>query len=144
MLDSFFNAIFGWAINISPLVGILIISIILTLLVTLVYKFMTDQIAIKGLKDEMKSMRQEMKDNKHDQKKMMEIQKRSMEKSLQQMKHTLKPMLITMLPLLIIFSWLRNTYNPIGPILWGMTWIWIYIISSIVFSITLRKIMKVH
>ena len=144
VLDSFFNAIFGWALDISPLVGILVISLVLTLLVTLAYKFMTDQHMLKNIKDEMKDLRKQMKENKHDQSKIMELQKISMEKSLKQMKQTFKPMLITMLPLLVIFSWLRNTYNPIGPIVGSLTWIWVYIISSMIFSIILRKIMKVH
>jgi len=144
VLDSFFNAIFGWAINISPLLGIIIISLILTILVTLAYKFLTDQKMLKEIKEEMKDLRGQMKEHKGNPEKLMEIQKISMEKSMKQMKQSFKPMLLTLLPLLIIFSWLRNVYNPIGPVLGSLTWIWVYIISSMVFSIALRKILKVH
>ena len=144
VFDSFFNSIFGGLIGMSPLGGILLISFILTLVITLLYKVFTDQKALKAIKDEMKEMRNEMKEFKQDPQKMIELQKRSMQKSLEQMKHTIKPMLITMIPLIIIFSWLRSTYTDMGALIFGLSWLWIYILSSIIFSIILRKVLKVH
>tara|TARA_Y100000031_G_C8061635_1_gene310900 strand:+ start:225 stop:659 length:435 start_codon:yes stop_codon:yes gene_type:complete len=144
MLDSFFNAIFGSVIESSPVGGIILISFILTLLITVAYKYFTDQEVLKSLKQEMKEMRKEMKEFKDDPKKMMELQKKSMQKSMEQMKMTFKPMLITLLPLLVVFSWLRATYTDLGDVFLGLSWIWTYIIFSIVFSMTLRKILKVH
>jgi len=144
MLDSFFNAIFGVIIEAWPLGGVLVVSFVLTLLVTIIYKYMTDQRRLKEMKDEMKDLRNQMKQHKGDQAKLMEIQKQSMQKSMEQMKHTFKPMLITFLPLIVIFSWLRNTYDPVGTLIGPLTWIWVYIISSIVFSFILRKVLKVH
>ncbi len=144
VLDSFFNKIFGFLIGADPLLGILTISFLLTLIITILYKVFTDQEALKTIKDELKDMREEMKNFKDDPQKMMELNKKSMQKSLEQMKHTIKPMLITMLPLLIIFSWLRSTYSEIGPLILGLSWLWVYIISSVIFSIILRKILKVN
>jgi uncharacterized membrane protein (DUF106 family) len=76
---------------------------------------------------------------------MAELNKRSMEKSMTQMKHTMKPTLITMLPLILVFTWLRAEYTVKQVAFLGITsWLWIYIIFSLVISITIRKLLKVH
>jgi len=145
MLDSLFNTIFGWAVGPSPLWGLLIVSLFLTLFTTLVYKFVTDQEVLKQIKGEMKEIRKEMKEAKDNPEKMLELNKRSMEKSMIQMKNSFKPMIITFIPLIIIFSWLKNTYEPIALNLLGIhSWLLIYIIFSIIISIILRKLLKVH
>ncbi|MCD4759629.1 EMC3/TMCO1 family protein [archaeon] len=146
VLDSFFDAIFGWVIEPSPLWGLLVVSLILTFFVTLVYKFMTDQEALKSIKQEMKDIRKEMKQFKDDPEKVMELNKRSMEKSMTQMKNSFKPMLITFVPLIIIFGWLRNTYEGVQLNFLGFIdgWLWVYLIFSMLASIILRKLMKVH
>ena len=144
-LENFFENTLGWAIEWSPLGGLFIISFLLTLLVTLVYKHMTDQELLKSIKEEMKELREEMKRFKEDPKKMMELQKESMEKSMVQMKNTFKPMLITFIPLILVFGWLREKYELIDISFLGITsWLWIYIIFSIILSTTLRKFLKVH
>ena len=144
VFDSFFNSILGGVIEASPLGGILFISFLITLIITLLYKVFTNQEAMKAIKDELKEMRKEMKEFKEDPQKMMELQKKSMKKSMEQMKHSMKPMLITMIPLIIIFGWLRSVYAETGALIFGLSWLWIYILSSVVFSIALRKILKVH
>tara|TARA_Y100000310_G_scaffold345598_1_gene467053 strand:- start:2810 stop:3247 length:438 start_codon:yes stop_codon:yes gene_type:complete len=144
VLDSFFDAVFGSLIETSPGWTVVLISFIFTLLITLAYKYFTDQEIMKSLKGEMKELRKEMKEFKDDPEKMMAIQKKSFEKSMQQMKMQFKPMLITLIPLLVLFSWLRGVYTDMGDVLFGLSWLWIYIISSIIFSIFLRKALKVH
>ena len=145
VLDSFFDSIFGWAIQRSPLTGMVVVAFTLTLLVTIVYKIMTDQDMLKNIKQEMKDIRKEIKSASQDPTKMTELNKRSMEKSMTQMKHTLKPTLVTMLPLIFALTWLRNTYETLTLNFFGISsWLWTYIILSLIFSISLRKIMKVH
>lgn len=143
VFDNFFNLIFGWAVDVGPIPGIAIISFILTLLVTVVYKWTTDQELMKSLKEEMKEFQKEMKRFKEDPKKMMELQGKAMEKNMKYFMHSLKPMIITLVPLLIIFSWLRSTYEGVS-LLFGWSWIWSYIIFSVIFSFILRKLFKVH
>ncbi|MBS3155998.1 DUF106 domain-containing protein [Candidatus Woesearchaeota archaeon] len=144
VFDGFFNGVFGFLLNWEPVYSISFISFIITLIVTIAYKYLTDQQLIKRMKDEMKELNKEMKELKDDPKRMMEKQKIVMEKNLKLMGHTLKPSLYTLIPLLIIFSWLKDTYTDSGKILFGLSWIWIYIISSLIFSIVLRKILRVH
>lgn len=91
-----------------PIFGILLVSFLVTLLVTLVYKWTTKQTEIKKLKKELKDLQGQLKNaGKMDPKKAMAIQKKAMEKNFQMMKHSLRPTLFTFLPLILIFGWLN-------------------------------------
>ncbi|MBI2106334.1 DUF106 domain-containing protein [Candidatus Woesearchaeota archaeon] len=145
VFDSFFNSVFGFLIEWNPLVALIIISFILTALITIAYKYLTDQELMKSLKAELKSLQSEMKEAKHDTQKLMNLQKQSMEKNMKYMMNSFKPTLFTLIPLLIIFSWLRNSFTNVELNFFGISsWIWVYIIFSILFSIVLRKLLRVH
>ncbi|MBT3691517.1 DUF106 domain-containing protein [Candidatus Woesearchaeota archaeon] len=145
VLESFFNSIFGWAIDISPRTGIIVVSFVMTLVATLIHKFMTDQTLLKNIKEEMKQIRKEIKEAAQDPAKMAELNKKSMEKSMTQMKHTLKPIIITMVVFFILFSWLRDKFDPLQvDFLFIHSWFWVYFVFAILFSLILRKILKVH
>jgi len=96
---------------------IVIISLILSLLITLIYKWMTDQTLMKSLKDDIKKHQDEMKKHRDNPKKMMQIQKLAMEKNMQYMMKSMKPTLITFIPLILVFGWLNThfTYENISP-----------------------------
>lgn len=145
VLETFFNAILGWTTKLGGAWGIIIISLIITLITTLVYKYFTDQVALKKIRDDNQKLQEEMKNSKSDPKRMAELQKQMLQNGfMKPMKHQLKPLLITFIPFILIFSWLRTTYTPMGKLAFGMGWFGIYIISSIVFSMILRKLMKVY
>lgn len=144
--ERFFDIIFGWAIRLTgDFGGIIIISFIITLLTTLVYKYFTDQEALKRIKDENKQLQDKMKEHKGDVKKMAELQKEALQKGLiEPMKHQLKPLLITMIPFVLIFGWLRKTYENTGDLFLIFGWFGTYVIFSIIFSMALRKLLKVY
>ena len=131
-------------VNLSPLGTLLTISFILTLLSTLAYKYLTDQKKLKEIKDETKKLQEEMKLLKNDASKMMEKQKEIMQKNMYVMRSSFKPLLYTFIPFLLIFILLKNVYEPLGKLVFGLSWIWIYVLSSFVFSILIRKLLKVH
>jgi uncharacterized membrane protein (DUF106 family) len=89
-----------------------------------------------------------------DQNKLMGLQKEMLSLSAEQMKHSMKPMLFTFLPLIAVFAGLKSLYTGVGDIIpWGADiplfhtgagWLLCYIFFSMVFSITLRKILKIH
>lgn len=124
--------------------NLILMSLLLTLVITIVYKYVTNQKLMKELKDDMKSMQDDMKKCKDNPQQMLELQKKVMEKNMKYMLESLKPTLVTMLPMLWIFNWLRIYYTDFGAVLFGLGWIWIYIIFSIIFSIALRKLLKVY
>jgi uncharacterized membrane protein (DUF106 family) len=146
MLDGFFDILFRWALNVSPVFGIFVVSLILTLLITIIYKYVTNQEEMKQLKTEIKELQKKMKEHKEDPKKAMEVQKEAMSKNMSYMMKSLKPTLITFLPLILVFSWLRNAYEGMDLNFLGFinSWIWVYIIFSIVLSMMLRKALKVY
>ncbi len=121
----------------NPKIGIIILSFIVTLFITMVNYFMIDKDKMKEIKDRQKQLRVDMKKFKDDPAKVMEINKKMLEDIPEQFKHSLKPMLVTLVPLLILFSWLRTTFVETSI---SSTWIWWYIGSSIIFSIIVRKI----
>lgn len=140
--------LFGWLIKWSPLGALIVITFLMTLLVTLIYKYATNQRAMKEAKDEVKEIQKKIKADKDDPKKVLEHNKLIMEKQMMLFKHSFKPMLITLLPILLLFSWLRATYVPAitnnGNLFIGLDWLWTYIIFSMIFSLTLRKLLKVN
>lgn len=126
--------------------NLLLMSFLITGIITLAYKFFTDQKLMKELKDELKALQNEMKELKEHPEKVMELQKKAFEKNMKYMMQSLKPTLITMLPILLIFGWLRSYYTVLGNpvVLFGLSWFWVYFIFTIILSIALRKLMKIY
>ena len=144
---AFLDPILGPLMNSMPApYNLLLISFILTGMITLAYKFFTDQKLMKEIKEEQKSLQKEMKAFKDHPDKFMELQKKALEKTITTFKESLKPTLITFLPIIIIFGWLKTYYTGLGnpTVLFGLGWIWVYIIFSIILSITLRKLLKIY
>lgn len=121
----------------NPRIGIIVITFLMSLFVTVVNYFMIDKDKMKELKDRQKHLKAEMKKCRDNPQKMMELNKQMMADMPEQLKHSFKPMLVTIIPLLILFKWLRTLFT-ITPI--ASTWFWYYIGFSMLFSIVLRKI----
>jgi len=136
-----------------PLVSIIVFSFLITLGLTYAYKFLTKQEELKALKERTKKLQADMKIEK-DQNKLMDLQKEMMKLSMEQMKHSMKPMMFTFIPLIFAYAGLRGLYKGAGDMLvWGVNlpivgtgagWFLCYVISSIIFSMILRKMMKVN
>jgi len=146
----------------QPLLSIVLFSLIISLFLTITYKLLTNQKRIKELREEQKKFQGRIKEEK-DREKMMEIQKEMLKKSAELMHLTMRPTLITFIPILFVFIFLRNLYTTakVGAIIsWsinipilcsilpglcdGAGWLLSYILFSTVFSILIRKIMKVY
>jgi len=134
--------------NWSPLYSLLLISFFVGIISTLSYKYLTNQKLMKETKEEIKKSQEEMKLLKDNPSKMMEKQSEIMRKNFSMMKESYKSILYTFPIFIIIFLLIQKVYTPFGKIslfgLFGLTWLWIYIISSFIFSIILRKWLKVY
>jgi uncharacterized membrane protein (DUF106 family) len=128
-------------INANPKVAVICLSIVVTLLMTLVTKFFTDQIKMKELKGRQKELQKKSKEVRGDLKEMEKINQEILTISMEMMKHSFKPLLITMIPLFVIFWWARNSF---ASTTLGSAWIWWYIGTSLVSSMIFRKILDVH
>ncbi len=133
-------ALTEWA-QVNPKLSIILISLVVTLFITVVRYFMTDREKMKEIRERQKSLRLEMKKYKNDPEQMMQLQKKMMEDMPEQMKQSFKPMLITIIPILILFGWMKSIY--VDTVL-ASSWIWWYIVASIIFSIILGKVFKLQ
>lgn len=154
MLDGIFNTLFYPFLLLPARLALLSISFIITLLITLAYKFLTDQKKMKALKEEIKTAQAALKEHKENKEKFAELQKELLAKNGQLMKASMKPTLITFLPVIILFGWVRTTFLPAGDLFaWssslpivgtGVGWLWTYILSSLIFSVLIRKALKIQ
>lgn len=116
-LESILNPVLNPLLELQPWLAIAIMSLIISIFITVVYKYTTNQELMKKLKEDMKAHQKEMKENRNNAKKMMEIQKKAMDKNMQYMLQSFRPMLFYFLPLILVFGWLNNHfgYYPISP-----------------------------
>ena len=125
-------------ITANPKTSLIIISTLITLIMTIVTKYVTNQTRMKELKDIQKACNIRLKENRNDPKVISEVNKQLMECSLELMKHSFKPMFYTFIPIIVIFWWIKNIFTPILE-----HWIWWYLGSAIIASIIFRKVFKV-
>ena len=111
VLETILDPVFWPILKLPPLFGLIAISFMISLLVTIIYKYATDQVLMKSLREEIKVHQKKMKELRSDPKKMMESQKRVMEANMQYMMKSLKPTLYTIVPIIIIFGWLSSHYS---------------------------------
>lgn len=116
-LDPILDPVFQPLMNFSPFWAILLIALVISILISVVYKFMTDQKKMKALKEEQKEFQKKMKEMKDQPDKVMGMQKEAMSKNMEYMKQSFKPTLVTMLPIILIFAWMSGNlaYEPIYP-----------------------------
>lgn len=116
-LDTILNPVLGPLLGLGPFWAVLILSLVISLIIVLVYKYFTDQKEMKRLKEQQKEFQKRMKELKHDPSAMMSVQKEAMQANFQYMKHSFKATLITMLPILLIFGWMNAhlAFEPIFP-----------------------------
>ena len=117
MFEGVLNPIFNPLLQLPMTLVIVIMSFFITFLITLIYKFTTNQSLMKDLKAEMKELQKEMKELKSEPQKMMEVQKKSMQSNMKYMSHSMRSMLFTFIPIILIFGWMTShlAYEPIVP-----------------------------
>ncbi|MFW6285899.1 MAG: hypothetical protein ACOC16_01890 [Nanoarchaeota archaeon] len=137
-------------LTMSPLLDILIIAFIGSAFVTIINKYLSDQVKIRALRAEMKDLKK--KSRKYmvkDPQKAQAIQQEMMKKSFESMKHAMNPkvLIITMIPMLLLIGLVKNLYSPFGDILnlgfVQFAWLGTYIVFSIIWSIALKKLLDV-
>ena len=137
----------GWFLNWDVFWGMTILVLIITIFMTIVQKYATDQETLKEMKKEQKALNDEMKKFKDHPEKVMQLQKESMKFVMPMMKLSMRGMIYTGIPLILMFRWFMDYFG--SPALEGfkflgfMNWFWFYLIASIIFSTFIRKWMNV-
>ncbi len=106
-----------WLLSLGYFWIILILSVVVSLITSIIYKYTTNQAEIKRIKEDIKKLREKMKKHKDNQKKLMEINQEMMSKNFAIMKQSLRSMLYSFLPIILILSWMAGNlvYEPIMP-----------------------------
>src|SRR3989338_8107579 len=107
-LDPIFNPWLLPLLEWHSFIGILLIAFFISVLVTVVYKYTTNQVEMKRMKDQQKEFQEKMKSMRDKPEEMMKVQKEAMKVNFEYMKQSFKPTLITMLPILLIFGWMAG------------------------------------
>lgn len=117
IIDPILDFIFVPLLSLGYFVFLLVISFLISLMLMLMTKYLTDQKLMKELRDNMKSYQEQMKQHKSNPSKVMELQKKSMEQNLIYMKHSFKTTIYSFLPIIIIIGWMSShaSYLPISP-----------------------------
>ncbi len=118
---AFLDPVLGPILNLPPAAAILLISLVISLIIVLAYKYFTNQEAMKELKMQQKEYQKRMKELRSNPDEMMKVQKEAMGKNMEYMKHSLRATLITLLPIILIIGWM-NTHFAFEPIYPGETY----------------------
>jgi len=124
--------------------GMVVITLIITLITTILQKYLTDQDTLKTIKEEQKLVQEELKLAKDNPEKTMALSGKSMELMMKAMPITMRPAMYTIIPFVLFFRWFNDYFIASSAKVMGMSWFWAYLIFSIVFSSIFRKILKVH
>lgn len=117
MFENLLNPVFDPLLSLPITWVIVIMAFLITLIITVIYKFTTKQSLMKELKAEMKELQKEMKELKSNPQEMMKVQKKSMQTNMKYMTHSMRSMLFTFIPIILIFGWMNShlAYEPISP-----------------------------
>ena len=138
------NPTAGALLNWDMTLGMTIIVLVLSIFMTLVQKYATDQKTLKEMKDEQKRLNDEAKKVRDNPEKMMEIQKESMKFMVPMMKLSTRALIFTGIPFILFFRWFNDFFTVIDFRFFGfLDWFWFYLLGSIIFSSIFRKILKV-
>jgi uncharacterized membrane protein (DUF106 family) len=110
IIDAVFTPIFGWMLNIPPIVAIITLAVTLGLISTLLQKYLTNQAKMRRLRDDTKKYQEQMKKLKKDPEQMMKVQQKILPIQMELMKESFKPLLVSMIPFLLVFFWLSNHF----------------------------------
>ncbi len=116
-LNNSLDFVFSPLLNLGVFWTVLIISFLLSVLITVIYKYTTDQNLMKQLKEEIKSLQKESKTLQNHPEKFKEVQSQMMKINMRVMSESFKPMLYYFLPIILIFGWMNANlyYQPLTP-----------------------------
>jgi len=133
----------GRLLNFNTSLGMILITAFISLCLTLVQKYTTDQESLRQLKKEQKLLQEEMKKYKDHPEKLLELQKKQFEFFPKTLDLTMAPLIYTAIPILLFFRWFFDYFAVNDVRVFGfMSWFWAYLVLSIIFSIIFRKIFR--
>jgi uncharacterized membrane protein (DUF106 family) len=131
-----------------------VVSIILTIIIVIITRILTNPAEIRKLKSQMEFHKGKANDAQKsgDAKAAQEHMKGMMSASQKQFGHNMKPMMVTMMLVIIVLGWMSTTYKsvsvtlPFNFPLWGsdMGWFWWYVLIGLPVNMAFRKLLGVE
>lgn len=131
VLDPSFGVLLKWNLYF----GFVVIIALTSLVLTLAQKYLSDQKALKELRNEQKILSEEMKKYRDHPEKLLELQKKQLEFLPKTFDLTMKPLIFTSIPIMLFFRWFGMYLSPA----FGGWWVLYYLIGSMIFSTLFRK-----
>ena len=150
ILDPTAGNLLNWNISL----GMLIISFVISIIISIFQKFTVDQAALRELKKEQKFVSEEIKKYANNPEKLAEFNKKQLEFFSKTWNITAGSLIYTLIPIALFFRWFSEYFTTItNPVkIYGIfsttgsflfpSWFWAYLITSIIFSTILRKVLK--
>lgn len=116
-ITSFFDILFRPFGGLSPVWGLLAISVVTGIVMVIIFKFTSNQTAIRRTKDKISAYFLEVRLYKDDLSLMLDAQRRILRTNLTYMKYSLMPMLVMIVPVVLILIQLGIRYEnrPLKP-----------------------------
>ncbi len=117
VFNNLLNPVLDPLLSLPSIYAIIILSVGISLIITLITKFTTNQNLMKQLKGELKELQAQMKKLRDKPDEMMKVNKKMMEINGKYMTQSMKSMLFTFIPIIIIFGWMNAhlAFDPISP-----------------------------
>jgi uncharacterized membrane protein (DUF106 family) len=138
------NPTAGFLLNWNVNYGMVIITAILSIFLTLVQKYTTDQSLLREIKKEQKILQAQMKEFKDHPDKLLELQKKQFSFIPKTFEITMRPLIYTSVPIILFFRWFHDYFTLVDVKIFGFfSWFWAYLILAILFSSIFRKVFNV-
>jgi uncharacterized membrane protein (DUF106 family) len=117
VFESILNPIFSPILNLPTLWAVIILAFLISLIITVIYKYATDQNLMKQLKEEMKAFQKQIKELRSHPEEAMKVQKKAMQTNMKYMMQSMKSTLYSFIPIILIFGWMNANlaFDPILP-----------------------------
>jgi len=146
------SALFGPVLGLQPMLSLAVVSIAVTFVITLIYRFLSDPKKIKELRDRAKEINAKTKEiQKSNPEEAKNLTNEMLSITNKQMMANMKPMLVTLLVAALTLPWMAEQFA--GPIVRlpadvpmlgvDLGWLMWYILISIPASQILRKALGV-
>ena len=134
------GTLLGWNLT----YGMIILVFLLSVFMTLIQKYTTDQKTLREIKEEQKKLQVDMKKFQVGSKEHTELSMKSMKILGPMFKISMRPIIYTAIPIILLFRWFTDYFSLVDFRFFGfLSWFWFYLLGSIIFSSVLRKILKV-
>lgn len=110
VFENYLDPIFSPLLNIPLLAAVISMSFLISLIITIIYKYTTNQNLMKQLKDEMKEFQKRVKELKSHPEEAMKVQKKAMQTNMKYMTQSMKSTLYSFIPIILIFGWMSANF----------------------------------